>query len=95
LETYWQRRPKQHRALQQRRSAPRALTEPERQGVFEMLHSERFGNRAPTEVYATLLDEGIHLASPRTMYRILAGNCDVRERKIGLPTVAELPAAIS
>jgi len=82
LETYYrQRRPKQHRALQRRRSPARALTEPERQGVLDALHSERFGNRAPTEMYATLLDEGVYLASPRTMYRILAGNREVRERR--------------
>ena len=82
LETYYrQRRPKQHRALQRRRSPARALTERERQSVLDALHSERFGNRAPTEVYATLLDEGVYLASPRTMYRILAGNREVRERR--------------
>ena len=82
LETYYrQRRPKQQRALQRRRSPARALTDVERQGVLDALHSERFGNRAPTEVYATLLDEGVYLASPRTMYRILAGNREVRERR--------------
>ena len=82
VETYYrQRRPKQHRALQRRRSPARALTEPERKCVLEALHSERFGNRAPTEVYATLLDEGVYLASPRTMYRILASNREVRERR--------------
>jgi putative transposase len=82
LETYYrQRRPKQHRALRRRPSPRRALTAPERQGVLDALHSERFGNRAPTEVYATLLDEGVYLASPRTMYRILADNREVRERR--------------
>ena len=49
--------------------------------MLDAPHSERFGNRAPTEVYATLLDEGVYLASPRTMYRILAGNREVRERR--------------
>ena len=40
----------------------------------------RFTDRAPAEVYATLLDEGVYLSSERTMYRILAENRAVRER---------------
>ena len=46
-----------------------------------MLCSPRFADRAPAEVYATLLDEGVHLCSERTMYRILAENQAVRERR--------------
>ena len=33
------------------------------------------------EVYATLLDEGVYLYSIRTMYRILAGQGEVVERR--------------
>lgn len=36
---------------------------------------------APGQVYATLLDEGLYLCSERTMYRILADNAEVRERR--------------
>lgn len=54
-----------------RRPPPRALSEPERQRVLGVLHSERFCDVAPGEVVATLLDEGTYLASERTMYRIL------------------------
>ncbi|WP_419162399.1 hypothetical protein [Candidatus Palauibacter sp.] len=32
-------------------------------------------------MYATLLDEGVHLCSERTMYRVLAENRAVRERR--------------
>ena len=46
-----------------------------------MLCSSRFADRAPAEVYATLLDEGVYLCSERTMYRILAENRAVRERR--------------
>ena len=46
-----------------------------------MLCSPRFADRAPAEVYATLLDEGVYLCSERTMYRILAENRAVRERR--------------
>ena len=39
------------------------------------------GDRAPAEVVATLLDEGHYLCSERTMYRILAADQPVRERR--------------
>ena len=61
---------------------PLALSLSERQTVLNILHSERFQDRAPLEVYATLLDEGCYLCSPRTMYRILdAEHGDVKERR--------------
>ncbi|EQD67145.1 hypothetical protein B1A_07827, partial [mine drainage metagenome] len=37
--------------------------------MLETLHSERFMDMAPAEVYANLLDEGNYLASVSTMYR--------------------------
>ena len=46
-----------------------------------MLACPRFVDRAPAEVVATLLDEGQYLCSARTMYRILAANQPVRERR--------------
>ena len=60
---------------------PRALSVNERQDVLGVLNSERFGDQAPGEVYATLLDEGRYLCSERTMYRILAEHQQVRERR--------------
>jgi putative transposase len=61
---------------------PLALSSAERQTVLDVLHSERFQDRAPLEIYATLLDEGCYLCSPRTMYRILdAQHGDVKERR--------------
>jgi len=68
----------------ERRPRPRpalALSDAERAAVLEVLHSERFVDEAPAQVYATLLDEGTYLASERTMYRILAANDEVRERR--------------
>jgi putative transposase len=38
-------------------------------------------NSAPAEVCATLLDEGVYLASERTMYRILAQQGESGERR--------------
>ena len=60
-------------AAQRPRPTPeRALDAAERQVVLDHLHSERFRDKAPAEVYATLLDEDIYLCSIRTMHRILA-----------------------
>jgi putative transposase len=59
----------------------RALTAAERQTVLDHLHSERFADKAPAEVYATLIDEGIFLCSIRTMHRILAQNGEIKERR--------------
>lgn len=59
----------------------RSLSETERQEVLCVFHSERFVDKPPAQVYATLLDEGIYLCSIRTMYRILEAEGEVRERR--------------
>lgn len=64
-----------------RPSPPRALSSDERQGVLDILHTERFVDKAPHEVYATLLDEGEYHCSIRTMYRILDENKEIKERR--------------
>jgi len=64
-----------------RPSPARALTGIERTTVLDTLHADRFVDVAPGAVVATLLDEGTYLASERTMYRILAGADEVRERR--------------
>jgi putative transposase len=47
-----------------------------------VLHSDRFVDSSPAQVWATLLDEGCYLASERTMYRLLAArHGGVRERR--------------
>jgi len=82
-------RPSYYRALRPapparcvpRPAPPRSLDRVERQAVLAILHSERFCDAAPAEVYATLLDEGTYLCSVRTMYRILASEGETRERR--------------
>ena len=60
----------------------RALSHAEREAVLAELHSERFVDSSPAQVWATLLDEGRYLASERTIYRILAAeHGGVRERR--------------
>ena len=64
-----------------RKASPRALSDAERRVVIDLVHEERFVDLAVPQVYATLLDEGRYVCSPRTMYRILDALGEVRERR--------------
>jgi putative transposase len=64
-----------------RRKLPRALSETERDQVLAVLHEDRFVDKAPAEIYATLLDERRYVCSIRTMYRVLESAGEVRERR--------------
>jgi putative transposase len=64
-----------------RASPPRALKAEEQQQALKVLHSEKFVDQAPQEVYAALLDEGQYVCSIRTMYRLLEANHEVKERR--------------
>lgn len=64
-----------------RRSSPRALSPEERVRVLDILHEDRFVDRAPAAVYAMLLEEGRYVCSIRTMYRLLHDAQEVRERR--------------
>ncbi len=64
-----------------RPASPRRLSEAERQQVLDLLHSNRFVDAAPAQVYAALLDEDTYLCSERTMYRLLQSQQEVRERR--------------
>lgn len=59
----------------------RSLSPEERARVLAVLHQERFQDRSPAAVQATLLDEGQYLCSIRTMYRILEQEGESRERR--------------
>jgi putative transposase len=59
------------------RPQPRGLEVGERQALLDILHSQRFVDQAPAEVYATLLDEGVYLASISTMHRVLGAEGEV------------------
>jgi putative transposase len=59
----------------------RALSPRERAEVLAELMSERFMDLAPRQVYATLMEEGRYLCSIRTMYRLLASEQAVSERR--------------
>ena len=82
---YRRRRPPEPRPTRPRALPARALSETERAAVLAELHSERFADCSPAQVWATLLDEGRYLASERTMYRLLAaqhgGVCERRDQR--------------
>lgn len=59
----------------------RAYSATERQFVLSVLHEEPFVDKAPAQVYASLLDKGTFLCSVRTMYRILHEHGEVKERR--------------
>jgi putative transposase len=64
-----------------RPTPPLALPAQERQEVLDTLHSPRFVDAAPRQVWAQLLDDGIYLCSVRTMYRYLEAEGETRERR--------------
>src|SRR5690348_5003261 len=79
------------------RHQPRALAPAERQAILDLLHSDRFADAAPPEVWAALLDDGVYLGSISTFYRVLreAGESKERRRQATHPAAAkpELMAA--
>jgi putative transposase len=72
------------------RVQPRALAAAERKAILDALHSSRFADLAPDEVWAVLLDEGTYLGSVSTYYRALREAGESRERR----AQATHPAAV-
>jgi putative transposase len=70
-------------AVPRKRRPPRhALTLAAREQILAVRHEERFVDLAPAQVWAQLLDAGqVPPCSIRTMYRVLAANAEVRERR--------------
>ena len=71
---YRRRRPPEPRPRRPRPAPAGRSSEPERERCSVVLHSERFVDSSPAQVWATLLDEGRYLCSERTMYRLLAAS---------------------
>jgi putative transposase len=57
------------------------LSDAESAELIAVLNSQRFVDRAPPQIYATLLAEGTYLCSISTMYRILERNRQVKDRR--------------
>jgi len=58
-----------------------ALSDAEKEVILGYLHSERFADHSVREVHTTLFDEGVHLASTRTFYRLLQSQEESVERR--------------
>ena len=59
-----------------------ALSKQERQTVLDILHSERFIDKTPYEVYYELIDQGEYYCSIRTMYRVLNEQGESQDRRL-------------
>lgn len=83
LATYHRRQAatRQPYAPSPRPTPARALGSDERQSVLDLMHGPAYGDSAPAEIYASLLDQGVYLCSIRTMYRILDQHGEVKERR--------------
>ena len=64
-----------------RPTPPNALTDGERERILEVLDSPRFCDKSVTQTWATLLDEGVYLASRSTMHRVLRACGQAGERR--------------
>lgn len=79
----WHRRrqPQVARVPSARAVSARALSPDERTTVMTLLHSPRFVDQPPREVYGSLLAEDTYHCSVRTMYRLLGAAGEGRERR--------------
>jgi putative transposase len=77
---YRRRRPRA-RPSRPRPGSHRSLQPAEQKQVLDVLRSPRFVDKSPAQVWATLLDEMTYYCSIRTMYRYLAANGEVKERR--------------
>ena len=57
------------------------LSDAESAELVTVLNSQRFVDKAPPQIYATLLAEGTYLCSISTMYRTLERNRQVKDRR--------------
>ena len=73
--------PRQPVSTSPRPTPAHALSPDERATIRAVLNSETFMDRAPRQIYASLLDEGTYVCHWRTMYRILHDFDEVRERR--------------
>ena len=64
-----------------RPAPPNKLADTEVDDILAVLRSPRFVDCSPAQVYFTLLDEGVYLASESSFYRILRSHDEVRERR--------------
>jgi len=78
---YRHRKPGRTTEAKPRPAPPNKLADAEVDDILAVLRSPRFVDCSPAQVYFTLLDEGVYLASESSFYRILRSHDEVRERR--------------
>jgi putative transposase len=78
---YRHRQPRLAPRATARRPSPRALAPAERARALAVLHAPEFVDKAPAEITAILLDQGLYVGSTRTLYRFLEQHGELRERR--------------
>lgn len=73
--------PPKPRSRSPRPAPPNKLTDDEAAEILTVLHSPRFVDLSPAQVFFILLDEGVYLASVSSFYRLLRAQGEVRERR--------------
>jgi putative transposase len=68
-----------------RRGRRRDLSAAEREQVLALMHEPRFCDQAPRQIHATLMSEGVVLASVSTLYRLLRAAGETLERRAQRP----------
>lgn len=67
---------------------PRQLSAEERETLYRTATEQRFQDMTPAEIVPTLLDEGIYLASERTLYRLLKARAALAPRQESRPPLS-------
>lgn len=76
-----QQPPAPARAPRPRPVPPSKLTDAERRQILDVFHNPAHADRSVAQVWATLLDQGVYLASQSTMHRILREHGESRDRR--------------
>lgn len=71
----------QHQTVNPAWKPHNAICDEEKQQILDILHSERFVDSTPYDVFYTLLDEGQYIGSIRTMYRVLFEAGESKDRR--------------
>lgn len=79
--TYYRYQNEKTETLDKTTSPVNALPDDLRQTMLDLLHSERFVDCTPYQVFYTLLDEGQYYGSIRTFYRLLEEKAETQDRR--------------
>lgn len=78
---YYQPKPADQQKHRGGGNQPSALNAGERQEILDVTHSDKYIDKTPYDIYASLLDEGKYLASIRSFYRVLGANNETTRRE--------------